>query len=135
MKVRERKSDLGRVEPGSVFIKTAFLLLQMVEKLAAIHELHDHIQTLLVLEGELQAHYERMIKLFQDFTLNSDAVNLILPDDLLLYHWFHCEHLVCMYVLDQVDLSIGASSDRSYNLEVTLLHRGTLRRVIFRRGA
>ena len=86
MKVRERKSDLGRVEPGSIFIKTAFLLLQMVEKLAAIHELHDHIQSLLVLEGELQAHYERMIKLFQDFTLNSDAVNLILPDDLLLYH-------------------------------------------------
>ena len=86
MKVRECKSDLSCVEPGSIFIKTAFLLLQMVEKLATIHELHDHVQSLLVLEGELQAHYERMIELFQDFTLNSDAVNLILQNDLLLYH-------------------------------------------------
>ena len=84
MKVRECKSDLSCVEPGSIFIKTAFLLLQMVEKLATVDELHDHIQAILVLEGELQAHYERMVKLFQDFSLNSDAVNLLLPDDLLL---------------------------------------------------
>ena len=43
MKVRECKSDLSCVEPGSIFIKTAFLLLQMVEKLATIHELHHHV--------------------------------------------------------------------------------------------
>ena len=104
----------------------------MEEELPAIYELHDHIQTVLILEGELEAHDERMIKLFQDFSLNSDAVNLILSDDLLLYHWFHRKHLVRMYVLDQVDFSVGASPDGSYNLEVTLQHGRSLRRVIFR---
>ena len=86
MQILECQTDFCCIEASPILIKAALHLLKVEEKLATVHELHDHVQSLLVLEGELQAHYERMIKLFQDFTLNSDAVNLILPDDLLLYH-------------------------------------------------
>ena len=42
----------------------------MKEELSAVHELHDHIQPLLILKGILKAHYEGVIELLKDFTLN-----------------------------------------------------------------
>ena len=42
----------------------------MKEELSTVHELHDHIQPLLVLEGILKAHDKGMIKFLKDLTLN-----------------------------------------------------------------
>jgi len=103
----------------------------MEEKLATVHKLHDHVQPVCVLKGELEAHDERVIELFEDLSLDLDPGHLLLPYDLLLDHRLHGEHLVRVDVLHEVDFSIGATAYRPNYLKVALLHGRALRSGVF----
>ena len=70
VQVVECKSHFSCVETGAILVETTFLLLQMKEEFASIYKLHDHVQAILILEGKLEPHNERMIKLLQDLSLN-----------------------------------------------------------------
>ena len=120
----------------------------MEEELAAVHELHDHVQALLVLKGVLQAHDEGVIELLEDFSLDyiiitdysnetllnmigwvvltSDAGDLISLHQELLKHGLHRVDLLSDVVFHEVDLAVGAAADRPQDREVTLLHRRPL---------
>lgn len=94
----------------------------MEEKLATINKLHDHVQPISVLKGELKAHDERMIELFEDLSFDLDPVHLLLLNNLLLDNRLHGEHLVRVDVLHEVNLPVSATAYRPYNLKVALLH-------------
>ena len=98
----------------------------MKEELAAIDELHDHVETILVLEGELQPHYKGVVELFKDLTLHPNARDLVLPDYLFLEDRFHGKHLIGNLVLNEVHFTVSAPAYRLNNLKVTFLNSRAL---------
>ena len=60
----------------------------MVEQLATIDELHDQIQTFVVLESKLKSHDEWVVELFQDFSLDYEKMN-----QMLWVWWFYISAL------------------------------------------
>ena len=70
VKVLKSGDNFSCIEASSSFVKSALRLTQVVEELATVDELHDQVESLRVLEGVLEAHDERMIKLFQDLSFN-----------------------------------------------------------------
>ena len=70
VEVLKSKDHLSCIEPGSLLVEATLDLLQMVEQFTSIDELHDQIQSLIVLEGILQTHYEWMTELLQDLSFN-----------------------------------------------------------------
>jgi len=96
----------------------------MVEELATVNELHNQVKALSVLEGILEAHDERMIKLLKNLSLHSDASNLISLDKQVFQNRLHRVNLLSDVVLDQVDFAVGATADSAQYLEVTFLNGG-----------
>ena len=70
MQILQCQNHFGCVKSGASFVKAVSTLLEVKEKLTSIDELHDQVQSFLVLEGILETHYERMIELFKNFTLH-----------------------------------------------------------------
>ena len=78
MHVLEGKDDLGCVEPRPLLAeRSIFHSVQVVEELAAIDELHNHVQKGAVLERKLHLHDEGMVKPRQDVSLRYDKDKLV----------------------------------------------------------
>lgn len=69
VEVLKRQDEFSTIKFSAILVK-ASVLLEMVEQLTSVDELHDEVEMELVLERELELHNERMVKLLQDVTLD-----------------------------------------------------------------
>ena len=122
MQILECQTDFYCIEASPILIKAALHLLKVEEKLATVHELHDQVQTLIVLKCVLKSHDERVIELFENLTLDTNAGHLVCLDEQVFQYRLHGKDLLCLIVLHQVDLAIGTASNSPQDSEVALLH-------------
>ena len=99
MHVVEGEDDLRRVESGPGLIELA-LQRQVIEELATVDELHDHVQGVRVLERILKLHDERMLDPLQDFPLSENALLLTRAENEIFLDYLHGVVLPGLLVLD-----------------------------------
>lgn len=122
VEVLKRQDEFSTIKFSAILVK-ASVLLEMVEQLTSVDELHDEVEMELVLERELELHNERMVKLLQDVTLDSDTVKLVSLEHKFFFDAFHRVVRSKNVVLDQVHFSERPTANHLNDLEVCLLHR------------
>jgi hypothetical protein len=97
-------------------------LLQMVEKLTTVDEVHDQVEMLFVLKRKLKLHDEGVVELRQNVTLSCNynyqgiyqltfyALDLIRRDDHMFFNSFHGVVFCGLYVLHQINFSVRATA-------------------------
>jgi len=85
-------------------------LLQMVEKLTTVDEVHDQVEMLLVLKRKLKLHDEGVVELLQNVTLSFYALDLIRRDDHMFFNSFHGVVFCGLYVLHQINFSVRTTA-------------------------
>ena len=99
MHVVDGEDDLRCVELGPGLVELT-LERHVVEELAAIDELHDHVQCVCVLERILKLHDERMLDPLQDFPLSENALLLVRAEHEILLDNLHGVILTSLLMLD-----------------------------------
>lgn len=125
VEVAEGESDLGGIELHPLLAK-APLLRQVLEQLAALHELHHEVDARLGGEHLLHGDNERVLHLQKDQLLNLQTLErLVLYNDVLA-DALHRKVLVGVNILDQVNFSEGAPADMPDDLIVFKLKLGNV---------
>ena len=89
VEVPQGHRDLGNDELSRRLVETLHLE-QMSEEVAAIYEVHDEEDAVLIVEDVLRADEERVLHLLEDVQLGLESVDTGLVDDLVLSDNLHC---------------------------------------------
>jgi len=117
MQMRQCESDLSRKELGLV-LREHTHFDQVTEELTALDELHQEVDTVLILEDVLHVDQEWVIDLAQDVFLQLDVLHLLILENDILANDFHGEQLFGSNLLDKEHLTEGTLADQFANLEV-----------------
>ena len=109
--------DLGSKEFSLVLREHAHFD-QVAEELAALDELHQEVDTVLILEDILHVDQEWVIDLAQDVFLQLDVLHLLIFKNDILANDLHGKQLFGSNLLDQENLTKGTLADQFANLEV-----------------
>lgn len=115
--MRQCESDLSRKELGLV-LREHTHFDQVAEELTALDELHQEVDTVLILEDVLHVDQEWVIDLAQDVFLQLDVLHLLILENDILANDFHGEQLLGSNLLDKEHLTEGTLADQFANLEV-----------------
>ena len=122
MQLSQCHGHLHRVEACSVFSKP-LLNLELSEKFTSPHELHDKVNSQIVLEHVVHANKERVLDAFkQNFLLLDGCIHQVSLEEQIFAERFHGEHFFCVYVLHQVNLAEAASPKDFLDLEIFKLY-------------
>ena len=94
----------------------------MLEKLAALDELHDEVDSVRLLEDIVHPNDERMVHLIQDELLNLQRLDRLVLNDDVLSNDFHGEVLVLLFVPNEINFAKGAPSNDADQLKVVESH-------------
>lgn len=114
------EDGLSNIEPGHVLTQDVFLHQQRHE-VSSLQVFHDQVEVVLVLEGAFEFDDPWVIGEGQDIALGTDMRDLILEDHLGLLHLFDGDHLVCLPVSANADLTESTTADDL--LWCVVLHR------------
>lgn len=115
--MRQSERDLGCKELGLVLREHAHFD-QVAEEFATLDELHQEVDTVLILEYVLHVDQEWVIDLAQDVFLQLNILHLLIFENDILANDLHGEQLLGSNLLDQEHLTEGTLADQFANLEV-----------------
>ena len=111
----ESKNQLSSIESCTIFREFSLFILwieiEMVENLTSIDKLHDHVETLLILECIFKSHDEWMLESCEYITLSLNSFIIVSHNDQLLLHYFHRIEPFCQLVLHKEHLAKCALSN------------------------
>ncbi len=90
----------------------------MSEKLTAFYETHDEIDAVIILKHVFHVHYEWMINLKEYVFFKFDVFKLFIFYNNVLPYTFHRVYLLCVLILDEINLPKGALAYHFHNCEV-----------------
>lgn len=93
-------------------------LLEVLEELATLHELHDEVDARGRVEAVLEADQEGVADFLEDVFLGLDLLDLVLLDDIALVHDLDRVELAVVLLLRQDDFPERASAQHLDDLEV-----------------
>ena len=122
MQLSQCHGHLHRVEACPVFSKPLFNL-ELSEKLTSPHELHDKVNSQIVLKHVVHADKEWVLDTFkQNFLLLDGCVHQVSLEEEIFAQCLHSEYFFCIYVLHQVNFAKAASPEDFLDLEIFKLH-------------
>lgn len=77
-------ADELEIELTGLFLRQSSVTHDVVEELAAVAVLHDHVQFFFCLDDLVQLNHVRVTDLLEDFDLASNAFDIFLVVDLVL---------------------------------------------------
>jgi hypothetical protein len=122
MQMPKGDGDLDNHE-ARLFLREALDLVKVAEELAALDEVHEEVDSVLVLEHVVHAHDEGVLDRVEDIFLELDVLELLIVDDYVLADALHRIDALRVHVLDQVDLAKGALANHLHDHEVLQAHR------------
>lgn len=93
-------------------------LLQVLEQLASLHELHNEIYSGWGVETVFQAHQKWMANFLENILLSLDLLDLVLFDYVTFVHDLDGIETSIVFFLCQNDFSKGATTQNANNFEV-----------------
>ena len=117
MKMGQSEGNLGREELCLVLWEHAHFD-QVTEQFTTLHELHQEVDTILVLEHILHVHEEWVIDRAQNIFLKLYVLHLLILQNDVLSDALHGIKFLGGYVFDKEHLTEGALSNHFADLEV-----------------
>jgi len=105
-------------EKSNVFFRESFDLDEVAEKLTALDEFHEEVDTIFVLEDVFHVHEEWVVDCVKDVFLKPYIVELFMFDDHVFTDTLHSIEITVVFVLDKEDLAESALSDHLFDFEV-----------------
>ena len=90
----------------------------MEEKLTAIEEVCDKVESLIRLESVVELDHERMRDQLHNVPLNLRVLLLVVPNHEIFLECLHREDLSVIFFLCHIDFAKRASSDHLEQLEI-----------------
>lgn len=103
MKILQASSDLSRIEANAV-LGEFLVALKMEEELTTVDVIHNKVELVSGLEGEVEPDEEGEAKFHQDRLLALRVLNLVALHDGLLVEDLHSKDLSHLLVPDEEDL-------------------------------
>jgi hypothetical protein len=100
------QDNLGNVESSNI-LREDFIFDEHGHQVSTRQKLHQHVEEVGVLEGCVELHDPRTVRLGQDISLGSHVCQLILLEHLRLDQGLHGVHLAIHLLLHQLDFAKG----------------------------
>ena len=91
---------------------------QMSEQLTSLDEVHQEVNSVVVLEHILHVDQEGMVNSVKNIFLKLDVLHLLVFDNNVLSDTLHCVQLACGLVLHEEDLTESTLANKFSELEV-----------------